>query len=51
MVISTVDGDGLFNSFGTTLVESATDVDIKWFIPSEFGADYDLICTSIPLGV
>ncbi|CAF1566104.1 unnamed protein product, partial [Didymodactylos carnosus] len=49
VVISTVGGEGLFNDFGTTLVEAAIDAGVKWFIPSEFGADYDdPICTTVP---
>jgi hypothetical protein len=50
VVISTVSGEGLDNDFGETLVEAALDVGVKWFIPSEFGADYDdSICTTIPV--
>ncbi|CAF1157113.1 unnamed protein product [Adineta steineri] len=49
VLISTVGGEGLHNDFGTTLVQAAIDAGVKWFIPSEFGADYaDPICTTIP---
>jgi uncharacterized protein YbjT (DUF2867 family) len=50
VVISTVGAEGLANDFGTTLVEAAIDADVKLFIPSEFGADYDdPICTTVPV--
>jgi uncharacterized protein YbjT (DUF2867 family) len=49
VIISTVGGEGLFDNFGTTLVEAAIDAGVKWFIPSEFGTDYDdPIATTIP---
>lgn len=41
VVISTVGGEGLFDDFGTSLVQAAIDAGVKWFIPSEFGTDYD----------
>jgi uncharacterized protein YbjT (DUF2867 family) len=49
VVISTVGGEGLFDNFGRTLVEAAIDAGVKWFIPSEFGTDYDdPIAATIP---
>jgi uncharacterized protein YbjT (DUF2867 family) len=50
VVISTIGCEDLFNDFGTTLVKPRNDAGVKWFILSEFVADYDdHICTTIPV--
>jgi uncharacterized protein YbjT (DUF2867 family) len=49
IVISTTGGESLGNDFGHTLAEAAINAGVKWFIPSEFGADYeDPFAATIP---
>lgn len=41
IVISTTGGETLGNDFGHTLAEAALNAGVKWFLPSEYGADYE----------
>ncbi|UJR26044.1 hypothetical protein I4U23_007390 [Adineta vaga] len=49
VVISTIGGEGLAKNFGEVLVQAAIDAKVKWFIPSEFGIDYEDPAANIPL--
>jgi uncharacterized protein YbjT (DUF2867 family) len=49
VVVSTIGGEGLASNFGEVLVQAALDANVKWFIPSEFGADVEDPDVNIPL--
>ena len=49
VAISTIGGEGLASNFGEVLVQAAIDAKVKWFIPSEFGADIEDPSVNIPL--
>lgn len=49
VVISTIGGAGLATNFGEVSVQVAIDAKVKWYIPSEFGIDYEDPSANIPI--